>query len=236
MKATLLALTLSLSAHALTVQGGRAIISGPHCNDGNTRVVFSPDNATFSILYDDMTTSTRDAVRGEGTVFAPAKTCRIRIPFVTVRGKQVELQQVDYRGFVSVSAARAYAVIESKHQFPRGTVVVSNGRWPSDRLNSGVTFLKEGPFQDDVTWAARFSPTATSPNMGLHISLCDGNANLDIETTIRAHSFEPDGEVEVMLDSADASLGASATYRVVEKNCDEVNRRRERVCRRGTCP
>jgi hypothetical protein len=236
MKTTLLVLALSLNAFALGVQGGRAIITGPHCNDGNTRVVFSPDNATFTILYDELSTSTRDGVRSESAVHAPNKICRIRIPFTTARGKQVELQQVDYRGFVSAPSDKAYGVIESKHRFPNGTVVVANGRWPSDRMLSGLLFFKQGPFQENVTWAARYSPTASSPNMGLHVSLCDGAANLDIETSIRAHSFDPADEVEVMLDSADATLGASATYKVVEKNCDEVNRRRERVCRRGTCP
>jgi hypothetical protein len=210
-------------------------------------VVFSPDFSTFSVLYQGMETGTagldpalrrrleEDELR-QMALMATPRRCKIQIAFRVAPGKQLELQQIDYRAYVNAPSDRTFAVIESKHLFIGGSIVMGRGRNPSDWHLNGVTMLKQGPFDDDLVWSARFSPTATTPNLGLHVSNCSGTADFGMDTIVRSHTFDPAVDVFVALDSADATMSEqSAVYRIAEKNCDETNRRRDRVCRNGRC-
>lgn len=239
MKSLLVALlTLStMSAHALSVES--VSITGPDCNSSNTSVVFSPDYSTFSILYGSMETSSQGVPRDleMGKAVAPMRRCKILIAFRPAAGKQVELQQIDYRGFVSAPSDKSYGIIESNHRFLGGSVAMGTGRMPSANLNSGIFIIKQGPFQDDFNWSARYSANAHFPNLGLQISNCTGKADLSIDTNVRGHSFDMDQDVDVVLDSADARLGGqTATYKLVENKCDKNNQARDRICRNRACP
>ncbi len=239
MKYLLLAI-LSLSASSAFALGVESVsITGPDCDSSNTSVVFSPDNATFSILYGSMETTSQGGPRDYdmGKAIAPQRRCKITIAYRPAAGKQVELQQIDYRGFVSAPTDKSYGIIESKHRFLGGSIAMGTGRSPSEHLNSGVFIIKQGPYQDDFSWSARFSPTSHFPNLGMHISNCTGKADLVIDTNVRGHSFDIEQDVSVVLDSADARLGGqAAVYKVVENKCDKINQARDRVCRNRVCP
>jgi hypothetical protein len=247
---TVLALAFCLSttvAHAITVAPGGVSITGPDCDPNNTTVAFSPDFSTFSILYQSMETSTVGVLRRvnsnpeeydpSASVFAPPKRCNVKIAFRPAAGKQLELQQIDYRAYVNVPDDKSYAVIESKHRFLQGSLVTGGStRNPSEWYIQGNLMLKQGPYDGEFVWSARYAPTATRPDMGLHVSNCTGVADFVIETTVRGHVFNSSEEVYVMLDSADGTLQEqSAVYKIAEKNCDATNRRRDRVCRNGRC-
>jgi hypothetical protein len=244
----ILAICLSITAaHSITVAPDGVSISGPDCDPSNTVVVFSPDYSTFSILYSTMETNTVGVRRRvnpnpseydpTASVFAPPKRCNVKIAFRPAPGKQLELQQIEYRAYVNAPSDQTFAVIESKHRFLQGSVVTGGvTRNPSEWYIGGVTMAKQGPFVDELEWSARFDATARTPDMGLQVSNCTGVADFTIETTVRAHSFNPDQDVYVMLDSADGTFQEqSAVYKIAEKNCDSTNRRRDRVCRNGRC-
>jgi hypothetical protein len=84
----------------------------------------------------------------------------------------------------------------------------------------------------DIFWAARFTGTEKSPQLGKHISDCKGVVALEIGASVRGHSFDS-SDVTVMLDTADAEF--KQMYRLSEVPCDAWNKNRERLCRRGTC-
>ncbi len=237
----LIALALSLtafSAQAITVSG--VSISGPDCDSSNTSIAFSPDNATFSILYGAMDTTTQGMDRDNSVeqLRAPERKCAIKIGFRPAAGKQLELQQIDYRGFVSAPTSQVTGVIESLHRFLGGSVQSGRGRTPSEWLRNGILLVKQGPFQDDFVWSARYSPTANDPNNGLHLSNCTGTADFIINTTVRGYTSDINQDVSVVLDSADGRVGGSQTaiYKIVEKKCDSQNQSRDRICRNRACP
>jgi hypothetical protein len=221
--------------------------AGSGCPQDTASIVFAPDNSAISILYSEMNvTSDMPAVGRRGRlrpnlggngVSAGNRECIVDIDIRIPVGMQLELTSVDYRGFVDLPNDQSYATINSMPYFIGGTVDSAFGRMAGSQLIGGTSFIKRGPLTDSVFWQANYAGQSIRGNgfvSGKNISACRGQANLRIKTQTSTHTFDPSIVASLYLDSADAAF--SAQYGLTLKPCDAENRKREKLCSRGSCP
>ena len=227
-------------ALALNVDG-EPIISGRDCDESNTSVVLSPDNTAFTILFSSLVTSTVGVEPNQNNMkYAPQKSCNVRINFRPRPGHQIELKYVEYRGYMDAPGPKTYAWFQSKHEFIGGSVITKEmGRVNTSRFVGALGIYKNNLPQggQEVLWQARYAGTDPKRDIGAYISNCTGTAPLSIEASVKAHTFDPNIDATVMMDSADGQIrtGQTTRYEVREVPCDAWNKQRDKVCRRGTC-
>jgi hypothetical protein len=216
----------SAIANATTVspiRQARAIYYGPDCDERNTVAVFAEDFSSFSLIFSELSTSTDAVKNNKKKRVAPEKNCTISIAFEVDSGFQVEVDQVDYRGYINVPTSKTAASISSQHFFVNGSVLTNNGRILGNRLPASSGVAKVGPFEGDVVWSSRYR------NVGRHASACNGSEALALKLNLRASSRDRAAEAFVALDTADANISnrSVATYRIQVKRCDAWNRARK---------
>lgn len=182
---------------------GRLQHAGNGCPAGTMRVVFAPDNLSFTVLFDQFVADTTTNDRGR----RDRMSCEALLPIEIPDGQQMEITRVDYRGFVAVPAG-GRAVLHSMFNFVEG-----RGRRDRDRINIRYAFA--GPITEnyeistgDMTGGRGSQPTETSP--------CGGEAQLRMKNEVMVAA--PRGQqASLTVDSIDGS--ANAVYYVNWKAC-----------------
>jgi len=196
---------------------GRLQHGGNGCPDGTMRVVWAPDNLSFTVIFDKFVADTTTAgPRGRDRM-----TCEAVLPVQLPEGQQMEITRVDYRGFVSIPAGGRGALhsmfnfVEDENRIPgRPGFGRGRGRWRDrDRINVRYNFA--GPVAEnyeistgDMNGGQGLQQTETSP--------CGGEAQLKMRNDVVV--MAPQGQqASLTVDSIDGS--ANAVYFLNWKSC-----------------
>lgn len=187
-----------------------AYTKGTGCPIGTARVVLTPDNSTFSILYDQMTTS------ASGIRVTGRKNCDAFITLTFPRGKMLELEAVEYRGFLSLDGPGAWGYVSSKAYFLNGKVVTPEGlRMISTDMSAPIyRFFRQGPLEQNFEW----NSSDFKGRSGRAMSPCLGETTVKVLTEVMASNGPEGGKGVVSLDTADGTF--SQKYRMILKNCE----------------
>ncbi len=180
---------------------GREAYAGSGCPAGTMRVVFAPDNLSFTMLFDQFIAKV-DPVK---KVNRDQMNCDAVIPVTIPNGMQMEITNVDFRGFVALPA-NSRARLHSMFNF-------SGGGGGKDRINMKYDF--QGPLMEDYQIS---SDTVESNGRAAdsEVSPCGGQADLRVSTKLMLVSKGPD-QASLTLDSIDGS--AHAVYYVNWRTC-----------------
>lgn len=190
---------------------GRPQAGGNGCPAGTMRVVFAPDNLSFSILFDQFVAESQGGKNQKRDVM----TCDMIIPIEIPSGLQMEITRVDYRGFVSLperSSARLHTLFNFRGRGGDG-----------NRLNLRFNF--QGPVLDNYVISTDLlndGNNSTNPE----VSPCGGTTNLRVynQLTLQVRSKNTDA-AQVTVDSIDGE--ANAVYYVNWRACQTAPRRHE---------
>lgn len=196
---------------------GRLQHGGNGCPDGTMRVVWAPDNLSFTVLFDQFVADSTTGVRGR----RDKMSCEATIPVEIPEGQQMEITRVDYRGFVSIPAGgrgtlhSMFNFVEDESRIPgRPGFGRGRGRWKDrDRVNVRYNFA--GPIAEnyeissgDMNGGRGMRQSETSP--------CGGEAQLKMKNDVVV--MAPQGQqASLTVDSIDGS--ANAVYFVNWKSC-----------------
>jgi len=176
---------------------GSPVYGGNGCPQGTMRVVFSPDNLSFSLLFDQFIAEVVDPSGSAKDVMA----CDLIIPMQIPNGMQMTITRVDFRGF-SALPARARAVLHSMFNF--------RGRGDGERMNLRYTF--SGPVMENY----EISSDALAPGE-TETSPCGGAFQLRILNQLRIHTTKKGEPASITLDSVDGA--SEAMYFVNWQSC-----------------
>jgi hypothetical protein len=208
---------------------------GSGCPDGSAQISFTSDNSIFSVLYSVMNVDTNQNRDLNGSMNMGYLECSVDIGITIPMGMQLELTEVIYNGFMNLPDDKTYGTINSTQHFVGGTVDHAFGRVPGSMLIGGLSFIKKGPLSENVQFKTSYLQKGKNGLVtGKHISSCEGKADFKMKTQIKAHTFNLESLGSVVLDTADAEFGSQ--YQLALKPCDEINKRRIRICKKGTCP
>jgi hypothetical protein len=108
---SLLALTISISAHAeLPFRIGQPMLDGDGCPSGAVSAAISPDGTAISILFDNFML---EVARGTYTMPQLRRYCRFRIPLDLQPGYNLDVSKIDYRGFADLQGGNRGYIISS---------------------------------------------------------------------------------------------------------------------------
>jgi hypothetical protein len=190
---------------------------GSGCPEGTMRVVFAPDNLSFTVLFDRFVADTATGARERRDRMSCEATLPIQIP----EGQQMEITRVDYRGFVSIpqggrgSLHSVFNFVEDEDRIPgRPGFGRGRGRWRDrDRINVRYNFF--GPISENY----EISTGTMNEGRGLlqsEVSPCGGEAQLRLRNDVVVIS--PQGQqAQLTVDSIDGS--ANAVYFVNWRSC-----------------
>lgn len=177
--------------------------AGNGCPEGTMRVVFAPDNLSFTVLFDQFVADTATNQRGRRDRMG----CEALLPVQIPEGQQMEITRVDYRGFVGVPAG-GRATLHSVFNFVEG-----RGRKDRDRINIRYAFT--GPLAENYELSTG-DMTAKRGSQHTETSPCGGEALLKLKNEVMV--MAPKGEqASLTVDSIDGS--ANAVYFVSWKGC-----------------
>ncbi len=185
---------------------------GNGCPAGTMRVVFSPDNLSFTLLFDRFVADANSNENGQ----RGSMSCDAILPITLPANQQMEITRVDYRGFVSVPA-RGQGTLQSMFNFVENDR--NNRRWKDrDRIN--LRFKFDGPIAENYEISSGqlgegrgVPPTEVSP--------CGGEAQLRIKNSVRVTA--PQGQqAQLTVDSIDGQ--SNAIYFVSWKSCQSHGR------------
>lgn len=168
-------------------------LAGEGCPSGSASVTLSPDQSSFSILFDELSV---DAQATESTV-AKSKTCAILLGLKISGPYRLAIVGSDVRGFVSVSES-AQASIRVKHH-PFMNVALGAPQFMDFSRNF------QGPTEENVIMQSRFTNLPMWSNCGVHMS--NGAENMpymQINIDINATSNNPAENTLVTIDSLDS--------------------------------
>lgn len=89
--------SLLLTKGYAQVQSGPAQYSGTGCPAGTVSTVFSPDGATFSVIFDSFIVSSQNRS-------VDRRDCGILVPLLIPENMSLVIDQADFRGFVNLPA------------------------------------------------------------------------------------------------------------------------------------
>ena len=177
---------------------GNAVYGGNGCPQGTMQAVLSPDNLSFSLLFDKFIAEVSEATSGPRDVM----TCDILIPMQVPEGMQMTITRVDLRGF-SALPERARGMLHSVFNF-RGKGGDGN------RMNLRYAF--SGPIMENYELS---SDTLTG--LDVETSPCGGDFKLRILNQLRVQSPRKREQASLTLDSIDGS--SEATYFISYGTC-----------------
>lgn len=198
-------------------QPGQLRHGGNGCPEGTMRVVFAPDNLSFTVLFDKFVADTTTNQNGR----RDRMSCEAVLPIQIPEGQQMEITRVDYRGFVSIpqggrgSLHSMFNFVEDEERVPgRPGFGRGRGRWrDKDRINIRYNF--QGPLAENY----EISTGTMNEGRGLlqtEISPCGGEAQLKMRNDVQVMS--PAGQQgQLTVDSIDGS--ANAVYFVNWRSC-----------------
>ncbi len=168
-------------------------LAGAGCPSSSASVTLSPDQSSFSILFDTL------GVEAQATESAVSnsKTCAILLGVKIAGPYRLAIVGSDVRGFVNVTAG-AQASIRVKHH-PFMNVAMGAPQF--------MDFVRnfQGPTQENVIMQSRFANLPMWSNCGVHMS--DGAENMpymQINIDIEAASNNSSESTMVAIDSIDA--------------------------------
>lgn len=187
------------------LERGQLRHAGNGCPEGTMRVVFAPDNLSFTVLFDQFVADTATGPRGR----RDRMSCEALLPVMIPEGQQMEITRVDFRGFAGVPAG-GRATIHSVFNFVEGARGRGRDR---DRINVRYNF--SGPLAEnyeistgDMKGNRNSTASETSP--------CGGEAMLRLKNDVTVTA--PRGEqASLTIDSIDGS--ANAVYFVSWSSC-----------------
>lgn len=92
----------------LPFQLGQPVMSGNGCPAGTSSASISPDGTAISVLFDQFGL---DIFRGRHTLEMMRRNCSFHIPLYLAPGYNLEVQNIDYRGFANLPGGnRAWIV------------------------------------------------------------------------------------------------------------------------------
>lgn len=183
---------------------GRPTAGGNGCPAGTMRVVFAPDNLSFSILFDQFVAQAEGG-RGERR---DVMTCDALIPIEIPAGLQMEITRVDYRGFVALpekARARLHALFNFRGRGGDG-----------DRLNMRFNF--QGPVMDNYEIT---TDLLNETKTGTEISPCGGQTVLRVYNQLQVISRKAGETAQATVDSIDGQT--NAVYHVNWRSCTGRN-------------
>ncbi|MBK9323292.1 MAG: DUF4360 domain-containing protein [Bdellovibrionaceae bacterium] len=181
---------------------GAPVYGGNGCPQGSMRVVFSPDNLSFSLLFDQFIAEVVDPSASPKDVMA----CDVIIPLQIPNDMQMTITRIDFRGF-SALPERARGVLHSMFNF--------RGRGDGDRMN--LRYIFNGPLMENY----ELSSDALAPGE-TETSPCGGAFQLRILNQLRIHTARKGEPASITLDSVDGS--SEATYFVNWQACSGQRR------------
>lgn len=199
------------SERVTNLRVGGTSYNGNGCPQGTMRVSFSPDNLSFSILFDQFV-----AEVGAGSTPGPVPrrrpqmkigniTCNTIIPIEIPQGMQMEITRIDYRGF-SALPDKSTASLSSVVNF-RG----AGG--DGDRLTLRYQF--KGPLMENYEIS-----TDQANNGNSELSPCGGSTQLRITNQLSITARSNSEPASITLDSIDGS--SNAIYYVNWRACQNA--------------
>lgn len=192
---------------------GRPSAGGNGCPAGTMRVVFAPDNLSFSILFDQFIAEAKSE-KGQGR---DVMACDMLIPIEIPAGMQMEITRVDYRGFVALpdqSVAKLLAVFNFRGR-----------RGDGHRLNLRFNF--QGPVMDNYAISTDLL-NGGGREVNPEVSPCGGPTQLRVYNQLILKN-KGATEAQVTIDSIDGQ--SNAVYHVNWRSCraasDETSRGNE---------
>ncbi len=167
-------------------------LAGAGCPSGSASVTLSPDQSSFSILFDQLIAE----AQGADSTVAQKKTCAILLGLKISGPYRLAIVGSDVRGFVNVTEG-AQASIRVKHH-PFMNVAMGAPQF--------MDFVRnfQGPTQEDVIMQSRFTNLPMWSNCGVHMS--SGSENMpymQINIDVEAISNNPSESTMVAIDSLD---------------------------------
>jgi hypothetical protein len=176
---------------------------GNGCPDGTMRVTFSPDNLSFTILFDQFVADSAADGGRKG-----AMSCDAILPISLPENQQMEITRVDYRGFVNMPKG-GKGDLRSSFNF----VDVREHGKDKDRIN--IRFKFEGPVSENY----ELSTGDMNNGRGMkdtEVSPCGGDTQLRIHNDAQVRGGK-DQPAQLTIDSIDGS--SNAVYFVNWKSC-----------------
>ena len=181
---------------------------GTGCPVGSARVVLTPENSVFSILYDQMDT------KAAGSRKEQRKQCDTTITLQIPAGQQLEFNFVRYNGFMGLENSSSWGYVNSRAYFLDGTVQFP-GMTPqkSTDLSAPILrFFQPGPREENFTWTGEYK--GTYPRI---VSPCNGRAVVRVRAEVITSIGPEGGSGMTTLDTADGVF--SQTYKMTLRAC-----------------
>lgn len=179
--------------------------AGNGCPEGTMRVVFAPDNLSFTVIYDQFIAE----LKGEGGAPRDRMQCQMVLPVEIPEGQQMEITRVDYRGFAGL---------------PEGTQAALHsivGFQSRGNINSGKTlrYTFTGPLMDTYEISTGAMNEDKRGRGKRDVSPCGGVAQLRIANQLTVRSRGQQREGMITLDSIDGSQ--NMIYHINWTSCSE---------------
>jgi hypothetical protein len=185
------------SERPINVGPGAPAYGGNGCPQGTMRVVFAPDNLSFTVLFDQFVAQTTGNGQKKDNL-----SCDALIPIQLPDGMQMQITRVDFRGFVGLPDDKSRAELHSVFNF-RGAGGDGN------RMNLHYRFA--GPLMDNYEVS---TDAMDDQQVAPETSPCGGQTRLRIFSEMKVVS-KNNGSATI--DSIDG--GAHAIYYVNWQSC-----------------
>jgi hypothetical protein len=176
--------------------------AGNGCPANTMRVVFAPDQLSFSILFDQFIAEASGAQRR----IRDDMRCNLILTIEIPENTQMEITRVDLRGFVNLPQ-RSRAKLSSAFNF------VGPG---GDRDKMVLDYMFAGPLTENYEISSDvLNPEGSAPDS--EVSPCGGPVRLAIQNQLSLAAPGQSEEAMITLDSIDG--GGEAIYHVNWRDC-----------------
>lgn len=188
---------------------GNLNYAGNGCPEGTMSLSMSPDNLSFSLLFDSFTAEVGAGAQRMRDVMS----CQIVIPFDIPEGTQMEITRVDFRGFVTIPEGGRGALHSVFNFFDRGRGPQDRGNM-RDRMNIRYQFA--GPITENYEISTGVINERGAPET--EVSPCGGRAYLSITNRLQVNAGRRGETASATIDSIDGS--SNSVYYVNWKKCE----------------
>lgn len=181
---------------------GRPMGAGNGCPQDTMRVVFAPDNLSFTIIFDKFVAEVNSQqIRRDNM------NCDLIVPIDLPENQRMEITRVDIRGFVNLPE-NARASLNSTFNF-----MGDRGGGGNMSLNYSFT----GPLVDNYELSSEALNDENNNPTG-EVSPCGGKVNLAIRNRVLLTTRRPGDAAMVTVDSIDGA--GHAIYYVNWRSCN----------------